>query len=60
MIAFSTIKFLKFFILKGIVWQYLFSLNFSKIFLFRDFMSKFSRNDSPMAPEWVSEKISNF
>ena len=23
-------------------------------------MSKFSPNDSPMAPEWVSEKNSNF
>ena len=23
-------------------------------------MSKFSRNDSPMAPEWVSEKIQTF
>ena len=49
-----------YFILKGIVWRFRFSLNFSKIFWFRDFISKFSRNDSPMAPEWVSEKISNF
>ena len=32
--------------LKGIIWRFRFSLNFSKIFWFRDFMSKFSRNDS--------------
>ena len=43
-------------ILKGIVWRFRFSLNFSKIFWFRDFMGKFSGNDSPMAPEWVLEK----
>ena len=47
-------------ILKGIVWRFRFSFNFSKIFLFRNFMSKFSRSDSSMAPEWVFEKISNF
>ena len=46
--------------LKGIVWRLRFSLNFSKIIWFRDFMSKISRNDSPMDLEWVSEKISNF
>ena len=46
--------------LKGVVWRFGFSLNFSKIFGFRGFMSTFSRNDSPMAPKWVSEKISNF
>ena len=46
-------------ILKGIIWRFRFSLNFSKICWFRDFMNKFSRNDSPMAPEWVSENISN-
>ena len=34
-------------ILKGIIWRSRFNLNFSKIFWFRDFMSKFSRNDSP-------------
>ena len=30
-------------ILKGILWKFRFSLNFSKIFWFRDFMSKFPR-----------------
>ena len=39
-------------ILKGIVWRFRFILNFSKIFWFREFMSKFSRNDS----QWLSSK----
>ena len=43
--------------LKGIVWRFRFSLKFSKILWSRDFMSKFSRNDSSVAPEWMSEKI---
>ena len=46
-------------ILKGIVWRFRFILKFSKIFWFRfcEFMSKFSRNDSPMAPERMFEKF---
>ena len=47
-------------ILKGIVWRFRFILNFFKIFWFREFMTKFSRNDSPMAPEQMSEKIQTF
>ena len=47
-------------ILKGIVRRFRFSLNFSTIFWFRDFMEKFSGNDSPMASEWVSEKFQTF
>ena len=47
-------------ILKGNVWRFRFNLNCSKIFWFRDFYEQFSRNDSEMAPEWVSEKNSNF
>ena len=43
-------------ILKGIVWRFRFIIKFSKIFWFREFMSKFSRNDSPIALERMSEK----
>ena len=36
-------------ILKGILWKFRFSLNFWKIFWFRDFMSSFCK----MTPQWL-------
>ena len=47
-------------ILKGIIWRFRFVLKFLKIFWFREFFSKFSRNDFPMALEQMSEKIETF
>ena len=46
--------------LKGIVWRFRFSLNFSKIFWFRDFMGKFWPNDFPNGSGVGVRKNSNF
>ena len=45
---------------KGILWRFQFNLNFSKINLISRLYEQFLQNDSATAPEWVSEKISNF
>ena len=47
-------------ILKEIVWGFRFSLNYSKIFWFCDFMSKFSRNDSQWLPNGCPKKFQTF
>ena len=42
------------------IWRFQFSLNFSKIFWFRDFMSKFSRNDSQWLRNGCPKKFQTF
>ena len=45
---------------KGILWRFRFNSNFSKNILISRLYEQFSRNDSAKAPEWLSEKISDF